>query len=391
MKFPTDSVNLYDDEVIENPWPHYARLREKGPVVWMEALGNFAFTHYDIVRAALRDNATYISGEGAAADDFGCQFQRGNTVASDPPVHTQLREAITPPLKIDNIAKLKPQVQKVANEAVAACLSKNKADAIADLAQPLPLAIVRDLVGLPDFGRENMLRWAGAAFDMQGIQNERGKAACPAIGEMRDFIIKEAKPDQLKPGSWTKRISDLAANGDLDPALAPFAIRDYINPSLDTTISAIGHLIYHLGTCEKSWEMLKANPSMANNAAHEAVRIGTPIRSFSRHTSREVEVDGQTIPKGARVMMLFASANRDETMFPNGNVFDIERRNARRHLGFGAGIHMCVGMHLALLEIECIISALIDQVDQIKIGAPSIAMNNTICAFKTLPVELQAS
>ncbi len=390
MDCPSDAVNLYDDDVITNPWPHYARLRSKGPVVWMEVLGNYAFTHYETVRNGLRDHETFISGDGAAADDFGCQFQRGNTVASDPPRHTKLREAILPPLKIDRIAELRPIVQKVADRIVDDCMAKTEFNAITDLAQPLPLAIVRDLVGLPDFGRDNMLKWAGAAFDMQGIQNARGKAACAAIEEMRTFIVRDATPDKLKPGSWTHRIGEMTDAGELDTELAPFAIRDYINPSLDTTISAIGHLIFHLGQLPETWTKLKDDPSMANNAAHEAVRIGTPIRSFSRHTAREVDIDGCRIPQGARVMMLYASANHDEAMFPDAAHFDIERRNARRHLGFGAGIHMCAGMHLAILEIECLITALIERVSEIRVGKPSVALNNTICAFSDLPVTMRA-
>ena len=89
-------------------------------------------------------------------------------------------------------------------------------------------------------------------------------------------------------------------------------------------------------------------------------------------------------------MMLYASANHDEAMFPDARKFDIERRNARRHMGFGAGIHMCVGMHLAILEIESLIAAMIDQVEDIRIGEPIVAMNNSICAFSKLPAEFSS-
>jgi len=170
----------------------------------------------------------------------------------------------------------------------------------------------------------------------------------------------------------------------------PFAIRDYINPSLDTTISAIGHLIYHLGQDPQSWQALKDTPALANSAAHEAIRIGTPIRSFARHTAHAVEVAGHHLPKGARVMMLYASANRDETVFADAARFDIHRRNARRHLAFGAGIHMCVGMHLAILEIECLIQAMVSRFDRFTVGAPRVAMNNSICAYSRLPVQIAA-
>lgn len=389
MAVPSDPTNIYDDAVIRDPWPHYARLRDLGPVVWMEALGNYALTTYQAVRSGLRDHETFISGDGAAANDFGCQFQRGNTVASDPPRHTVLRAAVAPPLGLDKIGDIRPQIRAAANEIVAAAVQKRDADAITDLARGLPLRIVRDLVGLPDLGRENMLKWAGAAFDMQGIQNARGKAACKAIREMQAFVLRDATPDKLKPGSWTRRITEMAASGELDPNLAPFAVRDYINPSLDTTISAIGHLVFHLGRDPEQWRMLKADPSLAVNAAHEAVRIGTPIRSFARHTSRPVAVAGHELPKGARVMMLYASANRDPAMFDDPDHFDVTRRNARRHLGFGAGIHMCVGMHLAILEIECLIQALVEQVAELEVGTPEVAMNNSICAYSRLPLRLR--
>lgn len=97
-------------------------------------------------------------------------------------------------------------------------------------------------------------KWASAAFDMQGVQNQRGQAARGVIAEMRDFISKNATTDTLKPGSWTHRISEMTERGELDPELAPFTIRDYINPSLDTTISAIGHLMYHASFQPDIWE-----------------------------------------------------------------------------------------------------------------------------------------
>ena len=389
MDGPSDPVNLYDDAVIRDPWPHYARLRDLGPVVWMETLGNYAFTQYDTVRNGLRDHETYISSLGAAADDFGCTHQRGNTVASDAPRHTTLRDTISPPLLRDSVETLRPQIQNIADDIVVNCMQKGSFEAITDLAQPLPLMLVRDLVGLPDFGRENMLKWASAGFDMQGIQNARGQAARPVIAEMKEFITRDVTPDTLKPGSWSHRVTELAACGEIDPEIVPFAIRDYINPSLDTTISAIGHFIFHAGSNPDTWQKLKDDPSLALNAAHEAIRIGTPIRSFSRHTSKPVEIAGHQLPKRARVMMLYSSANRDETIFPQADKFDIERRNARRHLAFGAGVHMCAGMHLALLEIECLILAMTQQMPAVTVGTPTIAMNNSICAFAELPVHIQ--
>ncbi len=289
----------------------------------------------------------------------------------------------------DNIETLRFHIQSVAKDIVAACVAKGSFEAITDLAQPRALTVLRDLIGLPDFGRENMLKWSSAAFDMQGIQNSRGQAARPVIAETKEFIIREVRPEALNSDSWSRRITELAARGEIDSEIVPFAIRAYINLSLDTTISAIGHFIFQAGSNPETWAKLKHNPSLALNAAHEAIRIGTPIRSFSRHTSKPVEAAGHHLSEGARLMILYASANRDKTVFAQADQFDIERRNARRHLAFGAGIQICAGMHLALLEIECLILAMTQQMPAVDVGTPKVAMNNPICAFAELPVRIQ--
>ena len=173
----------------------------------------------------------------------------------------------------------------------------------------------------------------------------------------------------LKPGSWTRRLFDLVREGALPAELAPVSMRDYLNPSLDTTISATGQLIWQLGRNPDQWALLRSRPDFARNAANEAVRMASPVRSFSRHTARSVELGGAVIPQGARVMMVFASANRDERVFERPDDFDITR-NPRHHLGFGSGIHMCVGMHLAQMEMIALLEAMIPRVEAIEVGDP---------------------
>ncbi len=382
---PSYDVDFYSDAVIRDPYPHYASMRALGAVVWLPQHGNYALTQHAEVQAALRDHELFISGKGVAGDQFGCDFLQGNTVASDEPKHSELRRAMAPPLLPGSLSVIEESVQKTADDLVEDLVQRGSFDAVADLARHLPLTIVRDMVGLPEFGQENMLKWAGAAFDVLGMQNQRGRDALAAIGEMRDFIQRDATRDKLKPGSWTHRIHEMVDEGSLPCEHAAFAIRDYINPSLDTTISATGELIYQLATNPDQWEALKQDPSLTNNAVNEAVRLGTPIRAFSRQTSRNVEIAGTLIPKGARVMMLFASANRDEQVFPDPDAFRLDRAS-RDHLGFGSGIHMCVGMHLAQLEMESLLRAMIPRVGRIDAGRSAIAMNNSIRAFSTLEV-----
>jgi cytochrome P450 len=118
------------------------------------------------------------------------------------------------------------------------------------------------------------------------------------------------------------------------------------------------------------------------------VRISAPIRSFTRHLTKDHAFGDAVVPAGARVMMIYASANRDEKKFPDADRFDVARANARDHLGFGHGIHLCVGMHLARLEMESLLSELVRRVDRIEVGDPTMVLNNSIHAFEKLPVTL---
>ncbi len=380
---PIYDVDFYSDAFIRDPWPHYAAMRALGGVVWLPRHDNYAVVRYEDLAAALRDHEAFISGRGVAASALGNELARGNSAASDGERHRAIRQATSGPLLPEALEQVRDGLQAAAERLIRDLVERGSFDAMRDLASFLPLTIVRERVGLPDFGKDNMLRWASATFDLLGGENARSDAAADIFLEQRRFAQTIA-PDTLKPGSWSKRLFDLVAEGRLAPDLAPVAMRDYLNPSLDTTISATGQLIYQLGRNPDQWEKLRERPDLARGAANEAVRMGSPVRSFCRHTSRAVNIGGVTIPEGARVMMVFASANRDERQFERPDDFDITRR-AGMHLGFGAGIHRCVGMHLAQLEMVSLIEAMIPHVKTIEVGAPTVALNNTIYAFSALP------
>ena len=387
---PEYDVDFYSDDFIRDPHSHYASMRSLGPVVFLPKLNNYALTQHAVVQNALRDHVRFTSAKGVAGDDFGSNHLQGNSVASDPPRHTKLRRAMAPPLLPGALNDIKPEVERVAAALIDGLLASGEFDAIEDLSRHLPLTIVTDMVGLPDFGQDNMLKWAGAAFDVLGVQNERGQRGLESISEMRAFISGKISRETLKPGSWTYRVLELVEKGQLEAELAPFAIRDYINPSLDTTISATGQLIWQLSKNPDQWDHLRDNPDLCTNAVNEAVRLGTPIRSFSRRTTETIDIAGVEIPKDARVMMLYASANRDERVFKNPDQFDVTR-NPKDHLGFGSGIHMCIGMHLAQLEMVSLLKAMIPRVGKIIVGKPEIVLNNTIAAFKKLPTTFEVA
>lgn len=386
---PVFELDFYSDEFISDPHPHYVSMRRLGSVVWLSAHGNYALTRYHEVRTALKNTEVIASGHGVAGDAKGCQFMKGNTLASDEPEHNVMRTAMAQPLLPSSLEQHRQDIHDKADQLIAELVQSGRFEGMERLAAFLPLNIVTELVGLPERGRANMLRWAAAGFNILGIQNERGRAGIDTVEEMRTYIRTEAVPEKVRPGSWTDRIFKLAQEGEIPHALCPSLIRDYIGPSLDTTIAATGQLMFQLGRSPDSFELLKEKPELIPNAINEAVRLASPIRSLTRHVTRDHMLGGSWLPARARVMMLYASANRDELAFEDPEKFDVTRTGPP-HLGFGHGSHTCVGMHLARMEMEALLHALIRRVDNIEVGEPKVALNNTIASFSHLPIKFTA-
>lgn len=383
--FPSYDVDLYADDVIEDQFRHFSAMRELGPVVWLPQHGNFAITRHAELSQALLNWQVFSSAQGIAGDDFGCEFAKGGTLASDPPVHDELRKVSVAPLRPSALESDKPAIQLEAVKLIDALVERDSFDGVIDFARYLPLTMVRDFVGLPEEAKEAMLPLAAAGFDVLGCQNARGQAGLQVFEELTPAMQASMSPEKLKPGSWSAQLLQQAMEGSLAPELVPAIMMDYLGPSLDTTISVTGQLIYHLGKNPDQWEKLKQDPSLIPNAVLEGVRLASPVRSFTRTVTEDFDIGGVTLPKGARVMMLYACANRDERVFAEPDRLDVTR-DASKHLGFGMGIHICEGQHLAQIEIQSLLQAMVTRVDTISVGEPTLALNNTIYGFGSLPV-----
>jgi cytochrome P450 len=383
--YPDD---IWTDEVLLDPHPHYRALRDLGPVVWLDAQQMYAVPRYTEARAVLGDAGTFCSGQGVGLNDMVNGIGAGTTLMSDGQLHAHLRSVIGPGLTPRALRSMRGTVEQLAAERVARLIQQGSFDAVADLARALPLTVVPDLVGWPAGGREHLLEWAGAAFDLLGPLNARAQQAGPKVQEMLEFAARTAADGNLLPGGLGATILEAARHGELQPAQVPPLIVDYIAPSLDTTISAIGSAIWLLATHPDQWAALKADAALIPNAFNEAVRLESPIRAFSRVTTSDTQLDGYDIPAGARVIVLYASANRDEREFGRPDDFDVSRTNASAQLGFGYGTHGCAGQGLARLEGQAVLQALVDQVEAIELGRPVRALNNLINAWASVPVTV---
>ena len=157
---------------------------------------------------------------------------------------------------------------------------------------------------------------------------------------------------------------------------------DFIGPSLDTTILASAQLLWSLGTNPEVWQELRENPELVPAAALEAVRLGSPVRGFTRIVKQDTEIDGVVLRSGQRVVLLYASANMDETQFEQPELFSLRRKGA--NLGWGFGAHACVGMYLSKMEMHALLRAMIPEVASIGVTKPVRMLNNTLQGFESL-------
>ncbi|MDQ6911044.1 MAG: cytochrome P450, partial [Actinomycetota bacterium] len=284
---------------------------------------------------------------------------------------------------------MEESVGALAAQLVDELVSKGEFDGVSDLAHALPLKVVPDLVGWPEQRRGQLVEWASATFNVLGPLNDRAKQSVSTAQAMLAYADEVATTGDLLPGSVGAGVIEAARRGDLEQERVAPLLVGYLAPSLDTTISALGSMAWLLATHTDQWRTLKQDPDLAGNAFEEVVRLESPIRVFSRVTSRPVEVDGIEIPEGARIMLLYPSANRDERQFERPDEFDVRRPNAREHVGFGYGVHGCAGQGMARMEGRALLRALLDRVDRIElIGAPVPLFNNLIHGFAKLPMRV---
>ena len=385
---PLSEIDPYSDEALIDPWNVYRELRDLGTAVWLTRYRMFALARYASVIRALKDASTFSSASGVMMNEDMNQVLRGNTLCSDAIEHQRLRRLIMKPLTTLALESLKSEITTKAERLVDRLVAKREFCAIAELATALPVDIVASAVGLPEDGRERMLIWAEQMFNCFGPINDRSQSAFPVLEEMMHYATSQAVRGKLKPGSWAEAIIDAVDRGEVDDAARPVMMIDYMGPSLDTTIYAIGSGVWLFAKHPEEWRKVCQDPSCVPSAVNEILRMESPIQGFSRLLTRDYDLDGIVLPAGSRAIAFYGGANRDERKFPKPNAFDVTRRSAD-HLAFGWGPHVCVGQHLARLEMTAIFRALATRVTQFHIEAEVRTVNNVLRGFSKLIISVK--
>ena len=384
---PIYKADLFAPEALRAPFEHYRTLRELGPVVRLAEPSVYVLARYSEVRDALRSPDTLISGKGVG---FSPQFNNPggpNLIQSDGDLHARMKTEVLRPLNVGALKQHRPLLKQLIAARVDALIGAGPFDAMVEIARVLPTQAISFLVGLPEEGRARMLDWAAAAFNALGPPDEKLASDVDLLVEAFGYVRSQSR-DTVREGSWAHALFDAVGAGRLSEAEARGAMSAYVVPSLDTTILAKGHLLYLLARNPDQWKVVREDPALISGAVQESLRHSSVIRWFSRVAAKDYASADVFIPEGERVMLIYPSANRDERRFDDPDRFDI-RRDARAQLAFGNGTHMCGGQHLARMEMEVMLEALVERGVEIEAGDPEIGANRGLYGFASLPFELK--
>lgn len=383
----------YSEESLLTPHDQHAQLRDAGPVVWLSKYSIWALARYEEVSTALRDWETFCSSAGAGMSNFHHEEPwrpPSLLLEADPPEHTPVRSVVTRILTRSALEALRASFEQKANVLVDELLRRRDIDGVADLCQSFPLQVFPDAMGLKSPDRKMLLPYADMAFNAFGPRNELLEQSMKNAAPVAGWIAEQCERSALNDTGFGAQIYAAADAGTITHEQAPMLVRSLLTAGIDTTIHGLGHTLYCLAKNPDQWQKLRENKELSRAALDEAVRLLSPVQTFYRTTTRAVEIGGTQLEKDQKVLLVLASANRDPRRWERPDEYDIERET-RGHVGFGAGVHMCVGQMLARLEAEVLLTVLARKVKSIELRkTPELRLNNTLHALASLPLRLSA-
>jgi len=251
------------------------------------------------------------------------------------------------------------------------------------------MLVFPDTIGLPVAGRENLLPYARSVFNAFGPRNALFAVANAEAGPAIEWVAQACRRPSLKPGGWGAAVYEAADEGDCSEQEAERLVRSLLTAGVDTTVNGIAHMMLAFATHSDEWRRLREAPALIRKAFDESLRWDSTVQTFFRTTTREVEISGVRLPAGAKVLLFLAAANRDPRKWTQPEAYRIDRPSSG-HVGFGFGIHQCLGQMVARQEADLVLEALLTRVRTIRLaGEPVRRLNNTLHAISHLPIEVE--
>ncbi len=388
---PVCHDDVFGREAVRNARAVDDALREMAPVVKLGREDITIIARYQHVAEGLRDWQSFSSTSRPWHDPSSVRPEI--LLTDDPPKHTAVRPVIASALSPQALAKMASAFNADADALVRNVKehSGETIDAVADIARPFVYKVLPDLLGLPQEGRENLTAFGHMVWATLGPQNELFREAMEDVGPVIEWVDRCCNRENLDPEGLGMQMFLAADRGQITQDQAKLLVGILLSAAADTTVMTLSTAMRAFSLFPDQYRALRQEPSLLRGAFEESLRWDSPSRMAGRITTRDVEIDGYVVPKGERCGLMFAAANRDPRKWRDPDRFDI-RRDLRGHVGWGYGVHTCVGRVLALLEADALLRALIEHIESFEpTGEPEPWMTTIGHGPAKLPVRILAA
>ena len=380
-------VNMVSPEVLECPYPYYERVREEAPV-HQTPLGFWAVSRYEDVLSVVRNpemfsslaqSNSFVTPPPPEVIEIAKQgYPRVNTLLSnDPPSHTQFRNLVNKAFLPKRVAQLEDSIRKIANDLIDAFINDGKVDLVEQFAVGVPLTVIADALGVDRADMPKFKKWSDdSVAPLSGMLTPERQIECAHSRiEFQKYMVdrvrereENLRDDLLSDLVQARFDSGERAGEGMTMAEMLDVIAQLLVAGNETTTKLIAAATLMLVENPEQMAKVRADHSLISNLVEEALRMEAPVQMLPRFTKDDVEVGGVAIPKGSVVMVMYGCANRDGAKYPNPDMFDIERDNARTQMAFGQGPHFCVGAALARSEARIAFELLLSRLNNIALA-----------------------
>ncbi|MDX3118987.1 MULTISPECIES: cytochrome P450 [Streptomyces] len=394
----------WDPAFVSDPYPAYAELRERGRVIYFEPTRQWLVPRHADVSALLRDRRLGRTYQHRFThEDFGrtappAEQEPFHTLNDhgmldlEPPDHTRIRRLVSKAFTPRTVERLKPYVRRLAGELVDRLVREGGGDLLRDVAEPLPVAVIAEMLGIPEADRAPLRPWSADICGMYELNpsEETATKAVRASVEFSDYLRDLIAERRKEPGD--DLMSGLIAAHDEGDRLTEQELIStavlLLNAGHEATVNATVNGWWTLFRHPEQLAALRSDHSLVPSAVEELMRYDTPLQLFERWVLDDIEIDGTVVPRGAEIAMLFGSANHDPAVFEAPERLDLARAD-NPHISFSAGIHYCIGAPLARIELAASMTALLERAPTLALAAePRRKPNFVIRGLEGLSVSL---
>jgi cytochrome P450 len=381
-------------EFVDDPYPVLAYLRETGPVLWHEPMGLWLATTHDSVSQVLRNRAfgrLWTDWEPASQMEPFNALHRNQMMENEPPTHTRLRRLVAAAFGRGHVERMRPRIESLAASMVADLPDGQTFDLLGDYAEPMPVYVIADLLGVPRDDHARLRDWSQAIVHMYepGVGESTKTAALEASTAFSDYVRGVVEQRRSSPGD--DLITDLISARDDGSRLSDdelvASVVLLLNAGHEASVNVFGNGFHALLEHPDQLERITSGEVSVETALEELIRYDAPLQLFERTATSDVEVSGQLVRSGQKIACLMGSANRDATVFADADAFDVGR-DPNPHVGFGMGLHFCLGAPLARLELQISIRALLDRFPALTLAGESPRRPTWVLrGYESIPVS----